>query len=75
MLSRLKQFCANATLSVVTRDGRAMAISQGHACVMAGATPEAGLRLAMRPVCVTLQPGERWTGTLAHRAEIQRERT
>jgi predicted acyl esterase len=51
-------FDVSATLSLVTREGRVMALSQGHACVMAGATPAGGLRIAMRPLCVTLQPGE-----------------
>jgi putative CocE/NonD family hydrolase len=54
-----RAFDVNATLSLVTREGKAMALSQGHACVMQGATPDGGLRIAMRPICVTLQPGER----------------
>ena len=52
-------FDVNVTLSVVTRDGRVMAVAQGHACVMSGATPEDGLRITLRPLCLTLQPGER----------------
>jgi hypothetical protein len=52
-------FDVSATLSLVTRDGRVMALSQGHARVMAGGSPSGGLRVGMRPLCVTLQPGER----------------
>lgn len=51
-----ESFDLNATLSLVTREGRVMALSQAHARIEAGAT--AGLRLAMRPLCITLQPGE-----------------
>lgn len=52
-----KAFDLNATLSLVTRDGRVMALSQTHARIEDGATP--GLRLPMRPLCITLMPGER----------------
>lgn len=52
-------FDVSATLALLTRDGRAMALSQAHARVESGATPAGGLRLAMRPLCITLAPGER----------------
>jgi putative CocE/NonD family hydrolase len=48
-------FDLSATLSLVTREGRALPLSDGHALCRGDGT----VRLAMRPLCVTLAPGER----------------
>lgn len=47
-----------ATLSLVTRDGRVMAVSHGHARIQASSTPEGGQRIALRPLCLTVAAGE-----------------
>jgi putative CocE/NonD family hydrolase len=54
-------FDVNATLSLVLPDGRAFALSQGHALRRAGG--EAAI--AMRPFCTTLLPGDRLRLTVA----------
>jgi predicted acyl esterase len=48
-------FDLSATLSLVTREGRALPLSDGHALCRG----DGAVRLAMRPLCVTLAAGER----------------
>jgi len=54
-----------ATLSLVTREGRVMAVSDGHARIEASSTPEGGQRIALRPLCLTVAAGERLRLSLA----------
>jgi putative CocE/NonD family hydrolase len=53
-------FDLNATLSLVTAEGRSFALSQAHAVLSGGM-----VRLKLRALCITLRPGERLRLSLA----------